>query len=162
LGPGVELGPGSTAAEAWTSNGRAGDWKHRFAVSRYGSGGSALGNGGSLSSVRQWFGSRGPDGARWRTNLIQLGGAGWRLIRCGVRATRRASVHCPTGGGPGLSRPILDDVEVDGFRLGMITDWETQPDVCGDAFVVAPDGSQAGLVWEVIEPPCFQEVMGPW
>jgi len=43
----------------------------------------------------------------------------------------------------------------------MITDWETQPDVCGDAFVVAPDGSQAGLVWEVIEPPCFQEVMGP-
>jgi len=57
--------------------------------------------------------------------------------------------------------PILDDVEVDGFRLGMITDWETEPDVCGDAFVVAPDGSRAGLVWEVIEPPCFQEVMAP-
>jgi len=43
----------------------------------------------------------------------------------------------------------------------MITDWEAQPDVCGDAFVVAPDGSRAGLVWEVIEPPCFQEVMAP-
>jgi len=87
---------------------------------------------------------------------------GRRLATDPLRSPRdQASVHCPTGGGPGLSRPILDDVEVDGFRLGMITDWETQPDVCGDAFVVAPDGSQAGLVWEVIEPPCFQEVMGP-
>ena len=33
--------------------------------------------------------------------------------------------------------PILEDVEVDGFRLGMITDWEAEPADGGDAFVVA-------------------------
>lgn len=45
--------------------------------------------------------------------------------------------------------PILEDVEVDGFRLGMITDWEAEPADSGDAFVVAPDDSRAGLVWEI-------------
>jgi hypothetical protein len=44
---------------------------------------------------------------------------------------------------------VLDDVEVDGFRLGMITDWESEPADRGDAFVVAPDDSRAGLDWEV-------------
>jgi hypothetical protein len=45
--------------------------------------------------------------------------------------------------------PILHDVEVDGFTLGMITDWEAERSEEGDAFVVAPDGSRAGLVWDV-------------
>lgn len=36
------------------------------------------------------------------------------------------------------------DVEVDGFRWGMITDFLAEPDTDGDAFVVAPDGSRAG------------------
>jgi hypothetical protein len=56
---------------------------------------------------------------------------------------------------------ILDDVEVDGFRLGMITDWEAVPDVLGDAFVVAPDDSRCGLVWEVTNRDYFDEVMPP-
>jgi hypothetical protein len=47
--------------------------------------------------------------------------------------------------------PVLDDVEVDGFRLGMITDWEAAETDVGDSFVVAPDGSRAGLVWEVAD-----------
>jgi len=47
--------------------------------------------------------------------------------------------------------PILADVTVDNFTFGMITDFEQQPDTDGDAFVVAPDGSRAGLVWEVAE-----------
>jgi hypothetical protein len=47
--------------------------------------------------------------------------------------------------------PVLPDVEVDGFRLGMISDWEAQPATEGDAFLIAPDGSRAGLVWEVAE-----------
>jgi hypothetical protein len=29
----------------------------------------------------------------------------------------------------------------------------------GDAFVIAPDGSRAGLVWEACDPPYFQETM---
>jgi hypothetical protein len=54
---------------------------------------------------------------------------------------------------------VLDDVVVDGFTLGKITDWESEPCEAGDAFVIAPDGSRAGLVWEVFNPPYFQEVM---
>jgi hypothetical protein len=44
------------------------------------------------------------------------------------------------------SFPILDDVEVDGFTFGVITDFEAEPASDGDAFVVAPGGSRAGLV----------------
>jgi len=54
---------------------------------------------------------------------------------------------------------VLDDVFADGFTLGKITDWEAEPCEAGDAFVIAPDGSRAGLVWEVCDPPYFQEVM---
>jgi hypothetical protein len=53
---------------------------------------------------------------------------------------------------------ILEDVAVDGFTLGKITDWESEPSETGDAFVIAPDGSRAGLVWEACDPPYFQEV----
>jgi hypothetical protein len=56
--------------------------------------------------------------------------------------------------------PILDDVQVDGFRLGMISDWEAEAATEGDAFVVAPDDSRAGLVWEVSPENRFQEVLG--
>jgi hypothetical protein len=56
--------------------------------------------------------------------------------------------------------PILD-VEVEGFRLGMITDFLAAPDVEGDAFVVAPDGSRAGLVWTAeAEEYYFGEILG--
>jgi hypothetical protein len=58
--------------------------------------------------------------------------------------------------------PVLDDVEVDGFRLGMITDFIARPDDYGDAFVVAPDGSRCGLIWESeVEEPYFAESSGP-
>jgi len=53
---------------------------------------------------------------------------------------------------------ILDDVTADGFTLGKITDFEIEPCMEGDAFVIAPDGSRAGLVWEVCDPQYFQEV----
>ena len=45
---------------------------------------------------------------------------------------------------------IVPETYTDGWCLGTITDFE-DPDGCmeGDAFVVAPDGSRAGLVWEV-------------
>src|SRR5262249_40078797 len=58
--------------------------------------------------------------------------------------------------------PIIESSEVDGFRLGMITDFEAEPDTCGDAFVVAPDDSRAGLVWESeLDEPYFNEVLPP-
>jgi hypothetical protein len=54
---------------------------------------------------------------------------------------------------------VLDDVLVDGFTLGKITDWKAASCETADAFVIAPDGSRAGLVWEVCDPPYFQEVV---
>ncbi len=53
---------------------------------------------------------------------------------------------------------VLEDVSVEGFTFGAITDFEAEPCDAGDAFVVAPDGSRAGLVWEVSTTKCFEEV----
>lgn len=46
---------------------------------------------------------------------------------------------------------VLEDVVVDDFQFGKITDFEAEPSEEGDAFVVAPDNSRAGLVWEVAD-----------
>ncbi len=43
---------------------------------------------------------------------------------------------------------IVDKVEVEGFKLGAISSFDGGAQY-GDAFIVAPDGSRAGLVWEV-------------
>ncbi len=53
---------------------------------------------------------------------------------------------------------VLDDVAADGFALGKITNFEAEPCETGDAFVVAPHGNRAGLVWEASDKPYFQEV----
>lgn len=57
--------------------------------------------------------------------------------------------------------PLLAGAEIDGFQLGKISDFEAQEMDSGDAFVVAPDGSRAGLVWEVGESPRLEEVLKP-
>ncbi len=46
--------------------------------------------------------------------------------------------------------PIVPETMTDGWSLGAITEYE-DPDGCdsGDAYVVAPDGSRAGIVWDV-------------
>jgi len=54
---------------------------------------------------------------------------------------------------------VLDDVVADSLTLGKITDFEAEPCETGDAFVIAPDGSRAGLVWEICDKPYFQEVL---
>ena len=48
--------------------------------------------------------------------------------------------------------PLIEATRMDGFCFGAITDFE-DPEGCrqGDGFVEAPDGSRAGLVWEVGE-----------
>ncbi len=55
--------------------------------------------------------------------------------------------------------PVLEDLEVDGFKFGIITDFEAEPTDYGDAFVVAPDGSRAGLMWAVEDDEYFEQVM---
>src|SRR5262249_1750694 len=54
---------------------------------------------------------------------------------------------------------ILDDMVIDGFTLGKITHCEAEPLETGDGFVVAPDGSRAGIVWEVCDSRYFHEVV---
>lgn len=46
---------------------------------------------------------------------------------------------------------VLEDLVVEGFTFGKITDFEVEPSHEGDAFLVAPDNSRAGLVWEVVD-----------
>ena|SRR5450755_955779 len=53
---------------------------------------------------------------------------------------------------------VLEDVKLDGFTLGAITDFEAEPCDTGDAFVIAPDGSRGGLVWEVSAKPYIEQV----
>ncbi len=55
----------------------------------------------------------------------------------------------------------LDDVVVDGFTFGTITDFEAEDCGEGDAFVIAPDGSRAGLVWRVSSDSEFEPVCSP-
>ena len=45
---------------------------------------------------------------------------------------------------------LVEETRTDGWCFGAITAFE-EPEGCkaGDGFVVAPDGSRAGLVWEV-------------
>jgi hypothetical protein len=44
--------------------------------------------------------------------------------------------------------PLLSGIEYDEFKLGMITDFIRESDaVEGDLYIVAPDGSRAGIIW---------------
>ena len=63
--------------------------------------------------------------------------------------TEPAFVARPSGAPVYHGFRVLEDVTVEGFTFGAITDFEMELCETGDAFVVAPDGSRAGLVWEV-------------
>jgi hypothetical protein len=64
-------------------------------------------------------------------------------------STEPAFVARPKGAPVYHGFVVLEDVSVESFTFGAITDFEAEPSDTGDAFVVAPDGSRAGLVWEV-------------
>jgi len=54
---------------------------------------------------------------------------------------------------------LIDEVEVGGFRLGAISSFGSDVG-SGDAFIVAPDDSRAGLVWQVSDAPYLREIRG--
>jgi hypothetical protein len=54
---------------------------------------------------------------------------------------------------------VWEDVQVAGFTFGVITDFEATETAEGDAFVIAPDNSRAGLVWSISDTPYFDEVL---
>src|SRR5260370_22707364 len=55
----------------------------------------------------------------------------------------------------------LGDVVIGGFTFGKITDFEIETCDEGDAFVVAPDNSRAGLVWQGSANSYFYELSPP-
>jgi hypothetical protein len=56
---------------------------------------------------------------------------------------------------------VVPETCTEGWCLGSITEFE-DPEGCngGDAFVVAPDGTRASLIWEVGDQP-LQEILPP-
>ena len=68
---------------------------------------------------------------------------------------------------PGGARPyhgfkVLNDVTYQGFTLGAITDYQTRPGLTvGDGFVVAPDGSRAGIEWRIANESYLLEMAPP-
>ena len=75
--------------------------------------------------------------------------------------TEPAFIARPAGAPVYHGFEVLVDVVVGGFTFDKITDFEHE--ICdeGDAFVVAPDNSRAGLVWEISEKSYFQEISAP-
>jgi len=72
--------------------------------------------------------------------------------------TEPAFVARPKGAPVYHGFSVLEDVSVEGFTFGAITDFEAEPCDTGDAFVIAPDGSRAGLVWEASPKKYIEEV----
>jgi len=56
---------------------------------------------------------------------------------------------------------LVPETETDGWVYGAITAYETEePQTEGDGFVVAPDGSRAGIAWAT-DTPDFYEISPP-
>lgn len=77
-------------------------------------------------------------------------------------SSRPAFMAPPEGAPPFHGFAVLDDVCVEGFCWGGITDFERDPGrESGDAFIVAPDGSRAGLEWRVDDETWLLEMSPP-
>lgn len=72
-----------------------------------------------------------------------------------------AFIDPPAGAPPYHGFPIWKDVQVEGFTFGVITDFEETETDWGDAFVVAPDDSRAGLVRSISNTPSFDQILPP-
>jgi len=72
--------------------------------------------------------------------------------------TEPAFIARPAGAPVYHGFEVLSGVVVGSFTFGKITDFEIETCNEGDAFVVAPDNSRAGLVWEISDKPYFQEI----
>lgn len=63
--------------------------------------------------------------------------------------------------------PLVMETETDGFIYGEITDhfdFEYEEHNCctsGDDYVQAPDGSRAGIIWEIVDKPYLSVCLEP-
>ena len=72
-----------------------------------------------------------------------------------------AFIDPPAGAPPYHGFSIWEDVQVEGFIFGVITDFEGTETEWGDAFVIAPDDNRAGLVWSIGNTPSFDQILPP-
>jgi hypothetical protein len=57
--------------------------------------------------------------------------------------------------------PVVRETETDGWVYGAISDYDAgSPQTEGDGFVIAPDGSRAGIVWAT-DSPDLEEISPP-
>jgi hypothetical protein len=76
-----------------------------------------------------------------------------------------AFITPPSGAPAYYGFPLIPETARDGFTLGSITDYQEKdsPEGCtiGDAFVEGPDGTRAGIFWELGSKPIFTMVQEP-
>jgi hypothetical protein len=87
---------------------------------------------------------------------------GWKLlIDPGAKSadpTQPAFIARPAGAPVYHGFPVVPETETEGWLFGAITEFISSD--AGDGYVVAPDGSHAGLVWEV-GPGSFEQILPP-
>jgi hypothetical protein len=66
-----------------------------------------------------------------------------------AKAGEPAFVAKPDGAPVYHGFPVIEESETDGWKYGAITAFEgVRDEKQGDGFVIAPDGSRAGIVWD--------------
>jgi hypothetical protein len=73
-------------------------------------------------------------------------------------STEPAFIARPVGAPVYYGFEVLQDVVFEGFTFGKITDFEAEPCQEGDAFLIAPYNSRAGLVWQVADEVSLSEI----
>jgi hypothetical protein len=59
------------------------------------------------------------------------------------------------------SFPVVAESETDGWMYGAITDHKSEDGITyGNGYVIAPDGSQAGIIWDLASPD-FSQIYAP-
>lgn len=114
---------------------------------------------------------REPKKYAWTTQLTRRNGkpvAKGMLVDTNASSadpSKPAFLAPPPGSKPYHGFPIIESVAIDGFKLGTVTDYLQSDcaDGCtiGDAFVEAPDGTRAGLTWEVGGERMFSRIQPP-
>jgi len=107
----------------------------------------------------------------WQTTLIRTSGeevTKRMLLEPDAKSTdtsKPAFMSPPPGSKPYYGFPLIKETTTDGFTMGSITDFlEKDSDegcTIGDAFIEGPDGTRAGIMWEVGKEFLFSTILEP-
>ena len=107
----------------------------------------------------------------WQTTLVRTSGeevTKRMLLDSDAKSTdssKPAFISPPPGSKPYYGFPLIKETTTDGFTMGSITDFlEKDSDegcTIGDAFIEGPDGTRAGITWEVGKEFLFTTIIEP-